>query len=73
MFGYFSEAYYLSRVLEYVDKIPKEIVAAVTVYAIAHEAIKATTDVRVENLRFETARLELEIEQLKKERLNPSS
>lgn len=67
----FLDAYYISTALSYVDKIPKEIVAAVTVYAIAHEAIKATTDVRVENLRFETARLELEIEQLKKERLSP--
>lgn len=70
MFDIF-EAYYINRAIEMLGRVPKEVVAAAAVYAVAHEVIKAKTDVKVAELKFNTARLELEIEQLKKERLNP--
>lgn len=73
------EAFYINRALELVQKLPKEVIAATAAYALITElytkhtqvqkmAIKANADIKVAELTFETERLRLEIEQLKRNR-----
>jgi hypothetical protein len=64
------DAYYISKALAYIERLPKEVIYAATAYGVAHKLIDATTNVKVEQLRFETERLKLEIEIMKQKRVS---